>query len=396
MQMLGRIRNVIDREITIVFDTRYQRCSGTIRGIECDLMRNNINLMGETVDELGIPGIQKNAETGMMEYIYHKDDYYKMWLYNELNRNISRKQFSKYLCKCIKTTGATINVFGNENGDIKKALMQIRKEIKNENAMMIAKAKNMDILERQELYTKMDEGIDLTATEQLQMEKYRLRTYYDVSDELVNDVNFIVNYNTELQKNRYRNLKEIFEEPCMRSAWEAIQSKERAHYVKLIEDGNSICLLDTSFKSDKHKYALDLLEITGFKHLLEDKTCSEEEVKQRYLVNKKVIEMATQIFGCQRPNPSMIMVNQPKLSQTEALYIAQLREVSKIIKMWFGYTLSKSPSEENSLHLNKVHGFFILRSEEETPEVFTQPVIKFMAEDNNDENSDDDISMLDM
>ena len=47
-------------------------------------------------------------------YKPYKDEYYQIWLYNQLSNNIPKKFFARYLIYCIHTTGAKIEIYDSK------------------------------------------------------------------------------------------------------------------------------------------------------------------------------------------------------------------------------------------------------------------------------------------
>lgn len=392
MQMLGRIRNVLDKDITICYDLKYKRCSTTIEGIKMDLKYGNYELLSST-DNLGSP--KAILKEDAIEYVYNDDcNYYKMWLMNELEKNNSKRSFPQHMAECIKQTGATISVYndmtiaapvgdgddadgdgevdgdGEADGDgsepdiqpnvvedVRQRIRDIRKVLSEENLLELANAPCIDRYERNQLLERQDDGDGLTVEESRALDKFALQRLYDVSDDVISSIEFLKMYAKEKVKNQYLNLKNILISKSMPDSLNIIKDHEKSKYDR-IKESNTI-LLDQKFSTDKHHNVMNLLKISGFEHILDTHNVSKDYLMESYNKHENMIHRCCNIF--KKPLPT-VRANAKNKNIEDSLFDAKVKSVNKILNEWYSYKidLNKKEKEDPSYRLLAKHHFRIL------------------------------------
>lgn len=346
IQMMGRIRNVLDRDITICFDLKYKRCSVSLEGIQNDLKYGNYELLSNN-NNLGSPAAR--LKNDRIEYVYNKEcNYYKMWLLNELEKNVSKRCFAKHLCECIIQTGAKIEVYDDviisidEDDDsrdirmldINKRIKDMRKVLSEESIQKIADTPMITYHERRELFEKSEEGETLTEMENNMLEKYNLRKFYEVSEEAVNNVEFIKKYFKREIREQFGNLRHMLLYDSMSEAVEDIRQAEFSKYERIKD--NNIQLLDCKFSTDRHSNAVSLLKISGFSHILDQHTVSKEYLVDSYKKHNRLIQQACNVFKRMIPNircPSKVD------DIDELVFRNQLLATNRILNEMYAYKI---------------------------------------------------------
>lgn len=408
MQMMGRIREVIDKDITITLETKYKRCSTTIAGIERDLCLGHHELLS-SVDNLGSPTATLN--NGVIEYIYNTNSSaYKMWLLNEKEKNNSKRYFAQHLIECIKQTGASISVYndividteveaeaeaeaeaedediedeeGNPNADtttdVRIRLRSIKREINEESLQELAIVDCIDKYQRNDLLSRQEDGDVLTVEESRMLEKYGLQKLYEVPDDVISSIDFLRKYYKDRTKNQFNNLKVILQSDTLEDSLSIIKQFEVSKYDRLRDKPTT--LLDQRFTTDRHHNVINLLRISGFRHLFDEHTIPKDDLIDKYRKHENVIHRCCNVFN--RPIPS-VKANPKNQSIEESLFDSKLRTANCIINEWYGYKIVLDKKNKNSTQykLEQKHPFFILRNYQDRESLPNDiPIIEYMPE----------------
>lgn len=261
MQMLGRIRNLGDKKITIAVDVKAINCSTSIEAIKRDIEYNRYNLLKSNC-MANIMLEPPSEDRYQQDYQIVENNYWRLWVYNARNYNLSRKRFLMLLCDCILETGAKIAVFDMDKvGAEHQALMEIKKEIREETAkaMSIIALPNQEEIET--IINKINEQEDLTPEEDLKFKKRRIQIIFDIKDEekeVLDKIDFILQYNKPHVIEWYKNLKAMTLRPTIGESILAIKEIE-AKRMSHIDNG----IIKLEFKPTFQRHAATYSILNG-------------------------------------------------------------------------------------------------------------------------------------
>lgn len=366
MQMLGRIRNVKSKNITIAFDVQSIYCPITRDAIYNDLTKGRLDIKN------GIDGIrlQPNIEfddddeaelnSEQLYKVDQTDHYYILWSYNQLASNISKRQFIQYMCKCIKETGASISVHNSIEGDFNKRATECKKLREEVEAKAIALTELIDDDDAEALYQKFQDNEELDREEQLQYYKYRLKIAYDIeeeNEEVLDTVQFVLSYNNDADKNRYKNLKYIFVDPNVDVALSQIQRIDKKELSRRSKMDNQYKVKMLSYKSKylEHFNTISAIRYLGFKHLLSLESISKTDMENNVNKNKKKLREIYTFFEIYPP------------SLTDK-YDAYVKKVDVILHKIYGFHISAAKGENAKYKIKLPTKFAIKDSLEDEDE----------------------------
>jgi hypothetical protein len=342
MQMLGRIRNVGKQTISICFNTSLVRCPTTIEGIEYDIIRGRTE---------GLSSIDHFTLTINDDYQYVpvKNTPYYLWVYNELTRNRSRRSFERCMCQYIAQTGAHMEVFDGEIIPEVEALIKISRDaVIADRAHAVAVADDIDICDMQMLHDKVDEGIDLSTDEHLQLHKYKLAQFYGIPPRGI-DTEFVLKYDKDDAKRVYSNLRDILQCATMIESVDILRDIEQKRYHRIKD--NEVMEIGYVFTSVDHLHACRVLDLAGFEHLLDDKHVRNTIMFDNLQRNTQKLNDICRHF--RRPNPIPRDVN---ISIEDAMFKAQFKTINAILNYMYGCVMARAGDEYK---IKQKHNFFV-------------------------------------
>ena len=341
MQMLGRIRNVRKKTITIAFDVKPTHCSTSINAIKRDIINGRVEML--SMGNGSLSNVKLTVSDDGMQYgIDDTDNYYWLWIYNEQATNISKKKFIQHMCTLITETGASINVHtsvgNNANG---KILNCIKKEQRKEQAIVIAQTPMPTDTEISKIHDKTEENIDLTETERHQYTKYGLKKIYCLYNvSVLNDPDFIYDYNVTSTKRIYRNLTYILSDKDVDKALENIRRLDLREFEAVKDD--RVRRMEFVDRYPKHKGTIDLIKMSGFKQLLTDEhviatTMSKNIQKNVQKINKIIMTHHNKYA--------------PRMVASDTEYAEHIKTMTNIIAEMYGFRLYKDYNADEEVEI---------------------------------------------
>lgn len=279
VQMIGRIRAVKDRQYYICIQARGNVLPTDINAIRDQLYNNRANLYRE-YDNTGLIPIwgPDGSKT------HYESDYFHLWLENTRMRNISKNSFARQIVGLFTGPGAAVHHLSNEmyenmvgesiyaEGELSgKTIIADhtakKKELSNEQCRRIATADDLTPEEIGEIQFTMASGGDITDEQRYSLEKYRLRTDYEY--EGVIDEKFVAKYGSRQARIVYKNRRRLKGHESIDAALEHIKKEEALVHLYTMNLGPEYNYQDLGrrYVFDRHRYALGLLKLCGWKHI---------------------------------------------------------------------------------------------------------------------------------
>lgn len=282
MQMMGRIRNVKNKQYFIYVDFRHMFFPITIEDIRHAVDKNRYALVS---NEANMFSFEYNSECNIVR---HNSDYFWMWVENERIKNISKNTFLRRLVAIIQNAGANVHHYSDcykavtgcdlESGtsraicglllgcvNVMKESQQVR-EIR-----AIAKADEIGVDDFKEIESLKSQQLDITLDQRYSYKKYKLRQdYVDFSGIITEQ--FVKTYLPFKVRQIYANLRQIRVFPDFQTAYTALREYSKMHYVTAMETNpieSNAQMLDITIRHrfHVHKCALRCLMLMGFNSL---------------------------------------------------------------------------------------------------------------------------------
>lgn len=302
MQMLGRIRNLSDRRITIAVDINSINCSTSIEAIKKDIEFNRYNLLKSSPITNIVLAPPKDL-IGQQDYQVVENNYWHLWVHNTRMTNVSRKRFLYALCDCILETGARITTFDKSLGKEHQALTSIKKEIREETAKAISLISLPTSEEIEKIINKIDEQEDLTPEEDLKFKKRRIQTIFGIEDkdkEVLDRIEFILKYNKPHVIEWYKHLKAITLRSTISESLEVLKEIESRRYTHIDQ-----CINRLEFKPSfvKHMASYVILnDIFTLDSFIETTPVNIKDIIENIVNNKDKIRKAYKIMELYPPS----------------------------------------------------------------------------------------------
>lgn len=369
MQMMGRVRDVKERDITICLETHYCRCSVTKEGIEEDLSENRNEL-------LSIPFNGKSelmdidSQEEFFNYKPHKDEYYSIWLYNQLSNNISKKFFVRYLLYCIHTTGASINIYDSKEGDGSRRLKNAQKEVVEERYEEIARAPLLSRDDLNVLYEKSEKEA-LTKDEEHTLQKIKLKNTYNIyNNKVLNDIDFVKVYYPSNVRYIYYNLKEILSFDKMEDAIRDAAAYECTQIKRFNTEQDSKSDLNYPIKAILHHSCFIVLKGCGFSHILSREVISKPVLAKRFNDTLPDLQKALKLHRMKAARLGTDKATK-KLEKNEQYFKMSLNATNSLLKKFYGVgiaKLSEDDTEVPKFYLHHYHNFLIIHDDQSARE----------------------------
>lgn len=293
MQMLGRVRNVKDKLINICFNTIPSYCSTNISSIEKDVCEGRLELIHGDINNLNV-SVNQDAIMNNIRYSVCKNDYYIVWIHNQMAKNISKTHFEKLFLQYVIMTGADIKIYEDDNRCIyshktgeyvmkplteeekieykkQKSIVlssiSIAKETyKQKEATDIYNAPDVDHITYQKLIEKSTYDDTITMKEINMIDKHQFKSFYNVG---TLTITMIKTYNTNMSKRWYRNLRDILSCDSIEASLKKLQVVER---IKMKEYMDSTITNDLMYEP-KYEYHISVYRLVcmiGFVNIFDD------------------------------------------------------------------------------------------------------------------------------
>ena len=340
IQMIGRVRDVKDKEITVLLENYYCRCSITKQNIEQDLVDGRNELLSLTFKGSSIIDDDDNEEEDIFKYIPHKDTYYHIWLHNQLGNNISKKFFAKYLIYCIHTTGAKITLYNKLEGNGRELRKEAQKEVVNERYQGIADVPLPTSEEVRNLWAKR-EITNLTEKEEYSLQKVKIKQDYGIkNNHVLYKYDFIETYFPPAIRYIWGNLNEILVHyETLGEAIEEIAYYESNQIKRFVTELDTRADLNTLIKTVIHQSCKNILEMCGFKHILTNERfyteVSKEKMKKLLLNRLSFIQKELKRHNL-RPAKLSKDKKSKELHIDEQYFNMKLDGINRILKKIYG------------------------------------------------------------
>ena len=360
MQMMGRIRDVKDKEITILLEEHYTRCSVSKEGIEEDLIDSRLELL--SIPFVG-SAVYDDMDLDNFKYKPFKDSYYYIWLQNQLSYNISKKTFLKYLMYCIHITGAEIVLYDKEDGTGKIERKSAQQDVRTERYEEIAKTPLPTPEEYDRLVDK-SQVESLTVEEGYAIQKHWLRRDYHINnDHILYDVEFIETYFPTNIRYIYNNLEELLTNfSSMEDAIQDIGTHECMKIRMFIREEDSQSDLNLPIKATLHRGCYLLLLNCGFDHILDKKLILKGELGKR-LTTSDCLSLIQINLKRHTLRPARLS-NSKKVKELpikEQYFLMALEGINRIFVKFYGIQIEDNG--EDKYYISLKHNFFIVESE---------------------------------
>jgi hypothetical protein len=358
MQMLGRIRNVRDRKINICLNTTPTYCSTTMDAIERDVCEGRYDLLNSNLSDVTLNISNENSTMDNIRYKICKNEYYNIWIYNQMMKNISRSAFEQTLITYILSTGANIKLFdergmnifswdGNieeytpitddaeviKNKNIPKELRSAKENYRLKEATCIANAGDITMGIFVDLLKKSKHDDTLTLSEYYLMEKFKFKRYYNIP---IATIDLVLDLNNIRARSIYHNLNIILREPTLAKSLARFQQEEQIKMKSIMDStfGND---LTHKYEYEYHNSAVKLINAIGYDDITSD------DILDLNIVNEN------------------IKAHEPEIKRTCKKFniypIASIKNISNILNQMYGYVLSK---RNDTIRLRVKHKFTIL------------------------------------
>ena len=322
MQMLGRIRNLTDKKVTIAVDAKAINCSTSIEAIKGDIEFNRYNLLkNNCMNNIMLVPPKEGKSEKNQDYQIVENNYWYLWVYNTRNCNISRKRFIQSLCECILETGAKIAAYGIDKiGKEHQALMQVKKDIRTETAKAISLVSlpSQDELER--IIHKIDEQEDLTVEEDLKFKKRRIQLIYNIEDgekEVLDKLDFILQYNKPHVIDWYKHLKAITLKPDIKESLDMIRDIEQKRVNNI---DSPIYKLEYKPTYLKHMATATILNgVFNISNFIEPKTIKLDMIIENIKKKREDIKKAYKIHELYPPSMTVDSIDEDILQLVKSL-----------------------------------------------------------------------------
>lgn len=268
IQMLGRIRDVAARQVTLCIVA-----TGADLPTEIDEI---VQLYYDRRACLFAPdnGVTNGVSveySGTGEIVLNKSPYFHIWAENVRARNLSKNNFTARLLGAVSRTGARIRYIKirEMSETMLTAVGAMRDEIveaserdlaqKNE---LIAQAPDVDSEQIQSIHDTMEQGGTVSQSDINTLRKYALRSHYQYEGQITGT--WVRTYGSKRIRDIYKNL-------CQAGHGDArtigrLRSTEAAVYIASTQLDESYNHVDIHRKYTyvRHRYARDLLAACGF------------------------------------------------------------------------------------------------------------------------------------
>lgn len=398
IQMIGRIRDVSCHEFVICISAFGNNLPTTLDEIMNSVHMRRENLT-KTFDDTGLR--VEFGPTG--DIIYHKTDYFYMWVENQIVRNLSRNAFSARFITSIGISGATThtltdNFFATLFGavytmegaaEISAAHSINRAEIRQETAQGISTAAEITTDEFSRITATLMAQEDVKPEDKLAYAKYKLRVDYNFHGDI--DEEFVKLYSQPSHRRVYKNLHRIGK--GTKTDLLRIQQEERIVNNHLMSNEQTMRDLSRKYVFDQHRYTLGMLHICGWSHLYSTEVLSGPTLYIN-LCNNEELFLRNMKPGCAEfeikcPQIATIVANRENRAQ---YLIVILGIINKMLRVM--YKCEVKATKDEMYHIFHSSDFTRTRKDK------TKPMISIVATGDdvkdNSEISDDvkDISMI--
>jgi hypothetical protein len=277
VQMIGRVRNLADKELYIYLEAAGGNMPTSIETIKQYVYTKRENMF-QDYNDLGI----HTEYTIKGELIYHESEYFQVWLENMRMRNLSRNHFIKRFLNCVRGSGAKCvhlsdamyeEITGSAvlmNGVINQDLTKISEQhadsrvaITDAYCEAVAASEELTPEMLEDIRDIMDRQADLTEDQRYAYEKYKLRMDYRFDGPITEE--FVKTYMAPHKRRNYKNLVRINMCDSNEKSLQLIQQEEaETHYELMRSVATQQHDLLRRYVFDQHRFAFSLVRLCGW------------------------------------------------------------------------------------------------------------------------------------
>jgi len=313
MQMLMRVRNLRQKELTIYF-----RCLGNNLPVTTESIKNYLYLNREyTIDVKMLENVPRVYDAqGRLEY--YITPYFNVWLENTRINNLSRNDFIQRMLAYVNSIGAKLHVLDDEDLDeIRQSEEKFACCVKTANAAMeVAIAESIDLspdaareYEDRLQRASGDETINITRAERMQYEKYKLRKYYRVGGNNITP-EFVGKYNHSHVKLRYMALTDIMQTDNLSTSLRCIKVQESSNILSSqVDKTRQYYEISRRYYYEVHDFCVKMLKWSGLNKMPDTPSWVNvgtlyDELKRDnvYKSTQEQLDRCLVLLGLRRPN----------------------------------------------------------------------------------------------
>lgn len=366
VQMIGRIRDVEHHKFYICMCATGNTLPTDIDAIKQYVYTKRENLM-RTFDDTGL-----HSEFGPNgEIRYHTSDYFYLWLENTRVRNLSKNSFIRKLMHLFAFTGAKVShlsdqVFEDNTGlqmqvdgelnteleALREAHLNAKTEVRKEICKKIAASKDLNEHEVEEIHSAMIAQQDISEEQKYAFEKHRLRVDYRYEGDI--DEKFVDKYRDMRVRRIFKNITRIASCDTVEDALKQIQAEEAANYLYVMDLDEKYQHQDLNRKYvfDRHRYALGLLKLCGWKNINDPQFIHKVMLAQNLRAKDKIywesIKPACTEFQIRAPSLQTVLANK---ANDDSYVTLLIRPINKILSAMYGVQIISKKNDPNMFFL---------------------------------------------
>lgn len=369
-QMLGRVRNVTDKEFYVCVSSARNNLPDDIDAIKRVVNDRRLNLFRQF--DPGLLSVEFD-DTGHVKC--HESNYYHLWLENMRVRNISINDFSARFIRIISQTGATVkplvlDVAEEELLDLGAERKERLTVMKARVAELVASAPDLDDEGVQRLEAKERAEEQLTPEEDAAFHKYKLRRDYQWGGPI--DAKFVTTFDTPAARRVYRRLSKILLMRTPEESLAVMHRDESANYAATMnsEEKNQYADLRRVYVYDLHRVALGIIKTAGFKPIF-DRRCTERtDLADRFeaaaeSLYRSLVSVQAEFELRNVRRQDFVRVR----GQPDELYIGRiLKYVNRVLSDMYNLSIKVDTTDRN-MYLLVYGGLFALEPNETVPHI---------------------------
>lgn len=278
-QMLGRVRNIRDREHFIFLRGVPNNLPTTVDAIRCLVHDKRAGLYRSLDDDA-----LQFEYTADGSVLYYESDYFHLWTETVRVENLSKNRFIERFIDQVADTGARVTRLAKAAPSAATLLADhrgMKQEIQQARCDAVAGAEDITAQEAAEIREDLDRArassgaavVDVPDARKFAYEKWQLRDVYAWHDRPVNAA-FVENYSDDAPRRVYRNLTRITAKATVFESLRAISERESVHYRYLMagrvggkeymHEGRDLLRDKRTYVFQAHFLAIWLLRLCGF------------------------------------------------------------------------------------------------------------------------------------
>lgn len=351
-QMMARVRNLRLKRQTVCIKAARNFLPTSPKQIEAKVMRSRGLLVASATS-----GCQFEYDPATGSVRPYVSPYFHLWIENRRMENLSRNDFARRFVDQVAATGARVEMLVEDGGGaeltIKAAAMDRKAILHALDEKERRDIANAEELEPEEVYILREarrEQRDVTAEEQLSLQKANLRDLYDWNGRITPE--FVRELNMPKVKAWFRNLCQITSRESVELALNDISQRE---FVRFRDSNPPPGAKDTSVEEsldlqhkyvhNKHRLAIWLICLCGFLSINDTRRLTAVHVLTRLSFALPVLERLAPSLETEFDVRCKKVLNAKDDSQTREKNA--LRLINSIVRGFYGLEV-KLDKEENA------------------------------------------------